>query len=202
MKKFKLISTIASLCLAVALMAFGVYAATSVSVKITSNISFSAKDNVSGTLTVKSYNIADYTEAEQNQPMTKPTLTGVSAVESFTQVVNNNTGTLTVTDSSEADVTIKTNSVFVVYEVSFKSSTSDDPTLKVDSVSIKNNNTDVSATGESAKVKVINGLDNNQGVSSKNEAKHYIVIKILDTSADFTYNVEFTVSITSTANNT
>lgn len=41
-KKVKLITTIASLCLAVALMAFGVYAATSATLGITSQVSFTA----------------------------------------------------------------------------------------------------------------------------------------------------------------
>lgn len=43
-KRAKLITTIASLCLAVALMAFGVYAATSVTMSITSQIEFSVQD--------------------------------------------------------------------------------------------------------------------------------------------------------------
>lgn len=46
-KKFKLFSTLASLCLAVALMAFGVWAAaTSVDVKVTGSVSFTAGANV------------------------------------------------------------------------------------------------------------------------------------------------------------
>ena len=50
-KKVKLFTTIASLCLAVALMAFGVYAATSVSFTISSKVSFTVSDvfvNVTG----------------------------------------------------------------------------------------------------------------------------------------------------------
>ena len=43
-KKVKLFSTIASLCLAVALMAFGVWAATSSAFKVTSKVSFTATD--------------------------------------------------------------------------------------------------------------------------------------------------------------
>ena len=43
-KKIKIFSTIASLCLAVALMAFGVYAATSISFTTTSKVSFKATD--------------------------------------------------------------------------------------------------------------------------------------------------------------
>ena len=43
-KKIKIFSTIASLCLAVALMAFGVYAATNVKLSTTSTISFAATE--------------------------------------------------------------------------------------------------------------------------------------------------------------
>ena len=52
MKKVKLFTTIASLCLAVALMAFGVYAATQVDISITGNVSFSAAANVKATVTL------------------------------------------------------------------------------------------------------------------------------------------------------
>ena len=50
-KNFKLFSTIASLCLAVALMAFGVWAATQVDVSITGNVSFIATANVKAKVT-------------------------------------------------------------------------------------------------------------------------------------------------------
>lgn len=45
-KRVKLFTTIASLCLAVALMAFGVYAATTVTVSVTNQVSFTATPNV------------------------------------------------------------------------------------------------------------------------------------------------------------
>ena len=50
-KKVKLITTIASLCLAVALMAFGVFAALNVSYTITNTVSYSAAANVKATIT-------------------------------------------------------------------------------------------------------------------------------------------------------
>ncbi len=43
-RKFKLITSVASLCLAVALMAFGVYAATAPSVTVTGSVSFAASN--------------------------------------------------------------------------------------------------------------------------------------------------------------
>lgn len=42
-KKFKLWATIASLCLAVCIMAVGVYAASTVSLTVTSNVTFNAQ---------------------------------------------------------------------------------------------------------------------------------------------------------------
>ena len=50
-KRVKLLTTIASLCLAVALMAFGVYAATNITATVTNTVSFTATENVKATLT-------------------------------------------------------------------------------------------------------------------------------------------------------
>ena len=50
-RKFKLLTSVASLCLAVALMAFGVYAAAAPKVTISGTVSFNAK-NVFATVTV------------------------------------------------------------------------------------------------------------------------------------------------------
>ena len=76
-KRAKIITTIASLCLAVALMAFGVYAATQVSFNVASKVSFTVRDvfvdiagkielqdNVGGTFNL-SYD-SDYTRTEED----------------------------------------------------------------------------------------------------------------------------------------
>lgn len=47
-RKFKLITSVASLCLAVALMAFGVYAATAPAVTVSGTVSFSASNVLAG----------------------------------------------------------------------------------------------------------------------------------------------------------
>ena len=52
-KRFKLFATIASLCLAVALMAFGVYAATSISLTVSGNVGFTAS-GINGSWAFKS----------------------------------------------------------------------------------------------------------------------------------------------------
>lgn len=54
-KKFKLITTIASLCLAVALMAFGVYAAINVNYTVTTNVSYQAAKNVKAKVTYRTH---------------------------------------------------------------------------------------------------------------------------------------------------
>ena len=54
-KRVKLLTTIASLCLAVALMAFGVYAASSATVAVTSTVTFDVSGDFVGTVTVKAY---------------------------------------------------------------------------------------------------------------------------------------------------
>ena len=82
MKKIKLFTTIASLCLAVALMAFGVYAATSASIGVTSSITFSADGQVGGTLTVKSYSVASVAESGEID------LSQQTALENFTAIIN------------------------------------------------------------------------------------------------------------------
>ena len=51
-RKFKLLTSVASLCVAVALMAFGVFAATNPSVKLSGTVSFTAK-NVLAEVVVK-----------------------------------------------------------------------------------------------------------------------------------------------------
>lgn len=56
-RKFKLFTSIASLCLAVALMAFGVYAATAPTLNVTGSVSFSAS-NVYATVKVEKHEAA------------------------------------------------------------------------------------------------------------------------------------------------
>ena len=73
-KKVKLITTIASLCLAVALMAFGVYAATSVTMRVTSTVKFTVNEvfvEVTGNAYKAAYNADLATVAvEGNQAVT------------------------------------------------------------------------------------------------------------------------------------
>lgn len=54
-KKVKLITTIASLGLALALMAFGVYAAATVNYNVTTSVSYSIGQNIAGSVAGKAY---------------------------------------------------------------------------------------------------------------------------------------------------
>ena len=88
-KRVKLLTTIASLCLAVALMAFGVYAASNPSVTISSNVSFQVSDvyvNITGVvkqgedvatasaIAEKGYSAKSYTEGTTMVPVVGDTL--------------------------------------------------------------------------------------------------------------------------------
>ena len=84
-KRVKLLTTIASLCLAVALMAFGVYAATSASFSITNKVSFTATPNVKATVTLEVTEWENITEA-------KPT----AGTDNWTQTI--------VSENSDAEV--------------------------------------------------------------------------------------------------
>ena len=89
-KRVKLLTTIASLCLAVALMAFGVYAATSVSFKATGTISFTSTE-ISGTWTL-AVAAVNGTPAEQT-----PTVTPAAE--------ENGVGSATVANTTVTDIT-------------------------------------------------------------------------------------------------
>lgn len=60
-KKFKLFTTIASLCLAVCLMAFGVWAASSVSYSITASLKYEVGNNISAKISGVGFASADAT---------------------------------------------------------------------------------------------------------------------------------------------
>ena len=67
-RKFKLLTSVASLCLAVALMAFGVYAAATPKVTITGTVTFQA-ENVFATVTVYKYVGTSETVADWGSPV-------------------------------------------------------------------------------------------------------------------------------------
>ena len=102
-KKFKLITTIASLCLAVALMAFGVYAATSVKYDIVTNVTYTATPNVKATVeyTLKVTNASATTLDGNNDNATK--FDGTTKYEIWSDTV----GTAENVDADEALGTVK-----------------------------------------------------------------------------------------------
>ncbi|MBE7074618.1 MAG: hypothetical protein E7376_01380 [Clostridiales bacterium] len=106
MKKFKLFTTIASLCLAVALMAFGVYAASTQTFTVSANVKYDVGDDIAGTATVKSY-----------QELADAVVTG-TAVETKTTSFN---GIATTTEGVTMEITLNTKSTakYIAFEVSF-----------------------------------------------------------------------------------
>lgn len=66
-KKVKLFSTIASLCLAVALMAFGVWAATTASVGVTSTITYTVSGQVDMTFKIEVEYITEHVNVENRE---------------------------------------------------------------------------------------------------------------------------------------
>ena len=108
-KRFKLITTIASLCLAVALMAFGVYAATNASFTVTSTINFSTSGDLVGTATVEAFLAYD----------NEGTITKVDDTADAT-------GTSTVNYEGATDVELTTplavtsTNCYVIYEVTYE----------------------------------------------------------------------------------
>ncbi len=100
-KNFKLFSTIASLCLAVALMAFGVWAATSVSLGVTSKVSFTVSDvfvNITGKATLGGEDVA-------SAAFTATSYTGTVA---NTKLDNETWAIGTIAFTSEKDVIVYT----------------------------------------------------------------------------------------------
>ena len=66
-RKFKLFATVASLCLSVALMAFGVYAATTVNYNVSSTVTFAAQVDVIWTADVKDGEGTDLANGAANE---------------------------------------------------------------------------------------------------------------------------------------
>ena len=190
MKKFKLFTTIASLCLAVALMVFGVYAATQASVKIGSTITFDASANISGTLTVKSYNVAKVENGEYD-------LSALTASETFTYKFlatdPTPTGVLTPTKNGE-ETPFTADKKVIIYVVQFNSDLEDaNVVLQVEdsSFTVKNGQTEVNGVTKT------NGLKNPSTAGTKATPISYnMIVEITeDLTADATYSVDFTIKL-------
>lgn len=79
-RKIKLLASLTSLVLVVAVMAVGVWAASSATVKITGNVSYNAKGNVSATVSVTDI---DGTSQSDKSATIAPTATTSNNTESF-----------------------------------------------------------------------------------------------------------------------
>ena len=190
MKKFKLFTTIASMCLAVALMAFGVYAATNATFGVSSNIKYTVSGNIGGTLTVNSYASKDGTTIAE----------GAQAMETFTATVNatmtdEEAGKLKANETTPSDSSFTADNKYVIYVVEFDETTSENVVLQVESVTLKK------GTGESAvattEISVTNQLTSAVPAETQGTVNKYNIVVKLDAAlnADTTFTVEFNVKV-------
>lgn len=94
-KRVKLLTTIASLCLAVALMAFGVYAATTASITVNSTVSFDVGSHLDGTITVTAYYSADGSAIGDEIDSDSVTVVATTETKSDTASITLDAATLT-----------------------------------------------------------------------------------------------------------
>lgn len=190
MKKFKLFTTIASLCLAVALMAFGVYAATSASIGVTSSITFSADGQVGGTLTVKSYSVASVAESGEID------LSQQTALENFTAIINatDASGNVNASKGTGENAKFDTTNKYVVYSISFAETTNSNVTLKLESIVLKKGTTEIKDSDEEKSISVCrNDLTS---ASAAKDKTYYFAVKLnenLNATTEFT--VQFNVVV-------
>ncbi len=88
-RKFKLFATVASLCLSVALMAFGVYAATSVSYSVSGTVTYQMQD-VLVTVTTQTENVTDSHQGYEDGNVTELSYANAQQIDTYTSY---NTGT-------------------------------------------------------------------------------------------------------------
>lgn len=173
-KRVKLLTTIASLCLAVALMAFGVYAASTATFTVKSTAKFDVTGDLVGTITVTAYNSAD------------GTTTGDQAGQT-TQVVNYTTTSGEI-DLSTSVITLSLDKPYVYYEVSYANDGSTpEATIKLSNFSA----TLEGATGTWGDAACIDG-DSSTDTKATLSAKY---TPAATTTAAETYAVTFTISL-------
>ena len=178
--------------LAVALMAFGVYAATSATISFTSNIKYSVGSNIGGVLTVKSYQSTDGDTSKLNMESGKE-------MEVFTATVNatmtdEEAGKLYAEEKEAKDSIFDANNKYVVYVIEFVESTSQNVTLQADDPVLK-----VSGKTEVTQdIKVTeNGIkDAKVAKTAESVNKYFIVIHLEEAlDADVTFTVDFTINV-------
>ena len=186
MKKFKLFTTIASLCLACALLVFGVYAAGQATIGVSSNIKYDVTGNIAGALTVKSYASVDGIAYDSSKPM-----------EEFAATVNatmteSEAGDIDATEATQKDSVFTSDTKFVIYVIEFAETTSTNATIKVQDIVLNRGETTTSQITVHA-----NELSGALPAKTENSVNQYkLVIKLveaLNENAEFT--VEFNVVV-------
>lgn len=184
MKKFKLFTTIASLCLACALLVFGVYAAGQATIGVSSNIKYDVAGQIAGVLTVTSYKSTDG-------------VTLGDSMEVFTATVNatmtdQEAGDIDATEAEPKDSTFDKDNKYVIYVVDFEESTETNATVKITNPSLGENASDlISYTNNLETAKAADGLSETNG-------HEYALIVKLDKALNttITFNVTFNVFVT------
>lgn len=104
-KKAKILTTVASLCLAVALMAFGVYAMTQATMAVTAKVTFTVQD-IFADITLDAYTVSADATPVETRVETQATRTTYSTVSGKLEAINaGNADTLTAWTPTTADLT-------------------------------------------------------------------------------------------------
>ncbi len=180
-KKVKLFTTIASLCLAVALMAFGVYAATQVNVTISGSVAFTADAHVKAEVTliasqenITSATLKTYDEAQQVYKTNTADL-GLKA---------NETGSFALGDIDDIKPTVAGSEMVYTYTVTVKNLAAATDQFKVLNVALVFNG---AASSDATIVKdgytlTITGELSNGGKLAVGESKTYTVKLTIDSA--------------------
>ena len=176
-KNFKLFSTIASLCLAVALMAFGVWAATTASFGITSKVTFAATD-VYVQFTADNYKGATVEAALASQSLGQKTF-------------NSYTGENPMVPSATAekidtltDITLDGTVIAFVYKFTVKNVGKDDVIVTITDNSVAGENIDTLAV--SAKVGDTNYVSGTTTLKQNDVLVYTISSKVTDVTTSAT----------------
>lgn len=111
-RKFKLFATVASLCLSVALMAFGVYAATSVSYSVNGTVSYNMTD-VLVTVTMQTEYVTDEHQGHSDGAVTELSYANTQQVDTYTSYnTDTNLPEGNGTHTADADINLNTSSAW------------------------------------------------------------------------------------------
>ena len=198
-KRVKLITTIASLCLAVALMAFGVYAATNSNFGVTSKVSYTVSGEVHVQFDVA---VAFTSNVNRTEGTTEDQLTIDATSAKLTNAIVQKPGEGNVQGSIDLGVYAfqpgVTTSDYVEYTIKIKNLGKYDANVVVTGL-LKNDNTkSVTITRTLTNVELTDGTGNESGtIAKETEATFVVKFAMADVTTDYaetTFNPTFVVS--------